>query len=317
MYHRVADVVNDPWSLSVSPKHFAEQIQILKNKFFPIRLANICNENYPYIPKSPWVAITFDDGYRDNYHVAKNILKEYNLPATFFLVSKYLDAKSHFWWDSLTEIFLTPGKLPSLSKLNLNLGIPIEHWEAAKIFTTEQYLENLSWQWENGDPTPRHQLFRTIYYILRNQTETKRNKYIERLIKHLDIHSNNLVKYDLLSTKEAKLLAQDELFDVGSHSVTHNDLTSLTISNQKREILKSKKALEKKIGCNIQSFSYAYGSYNDESVPLVKSAGFINACTALPGLVRNNANCFKLPRIGVRNCRGEQFFNIISEWLNK
>ena len=45
------------------------------------------------------LAITFDDGYRNNYELAAPVLKALNLPATFFLTTQYIGTDIVSWWD--------------------------------------------------------------------------------------------------------------------------------------------------------------------------------------------------------------------------
>ena len=47
------------------------------------------------------VAITFDDGYRDNVEVAMPILRGFGMPATFFLVPGFLDRTARCWWETI------------------------------------------------------------------------------------------------------------------------------------------------------------------------------------------------------------------------
>ncbi|MGG7143530.1 polysaccharide deacetylase family protein [Clostridium nigeriense] len=96
MYHSISDL--DPNnSLLVPVKQFESEIKWLKeNEFTPMLLDDVL-EAYStgYVPKKP-VAITFDDGYADNYTDAYRILKENNMKATFFIITDKTDVDSFY-----------------------------------------------------------------------------------------------------------------------------------------------------------------------------------------------------------------------------
>jgi peptidoglycan/xylan/chitin deacetylase (PgdA/CDA1 family) len=47
------------------------------------------------------VVVTFDDGYADNFRYAMPVLLRYNVPATFFIATEYVNDRRLFWWDQL------------------------------------------------------------------------------------------------------------------------------------------------------------------------------------------------------------------------
>ena len=47
------------------------------------------------------VAVTFDDGYRDNYENAFPVLQRYGIPATIFLTTGNIDSKEPLWFERL------------------------------------------------------------------------------------------------------------------------------------------------------------------------------------------------------------------------
>lgn len=91
MYHSIAD--SDPNNtLLVPTAQFEEQIKWLKESgFTPMLLDDVVESfNTGKVPEKP-VAITFDDGYSDNYTDAYRILKQYNMKATFFIITDKTD----------------------------------------------------------------------------------------------------------------------------------------------------------------------------------------------------------------------------------
>src|SRR5262245_8379646 len=90
LYHRVTEVMNDPWILCVKPKKFSEHLEHLRKYYRPISLRTMLQMlKKNRLPRHA-VVITFDDGYADNYLNARPILEKYDIPATFFVISGYV-----------------------------------------------------------------------------------------------------------------------------------------------------------------------------------------------------------------------------------
>jgi len=91
-----------PGRLSVSLEQFRCQMDWLKSDSYNVltlrEFYNHLAEERALLPKS--VALTFDDGYIDNYLHAYPILQHYNFPATIFLIADYVGTQMRFAWDS-------------------------------------------------------------------------------------------------------------------------------------------------------------------------------------------------------------------------
>src|SRR4030095_8520096 len=82
MYHRVAELRNDPYLLAVQPNHFSDHLEVIRRHCFPIKLQQLVKAlANGRIPKRA-VVITFDDGYADNLLNAKPLLERYGTPDT-------------------------------------------------------------------------------------------------------------------------------------------------------------------------------------------------------------------------------------------
>ena len=95
-YHRVAEGVNDPFQLCVTPANFAAQLDEIARHGEPSTLGELS------IPsRRPRVVVTFDDGYVDNLTNATPIAEARGIPITIFVTSGVLGADTGFWWDRL------------------------------------------------------------------------------------------------------------------------------------------------------------------------------------------------------------------------
>ena len=83
-------------------KTLAEQCEHMRRYYQPVSLTSISESletGRPLPPNS--IAITVDDGYRDFFLHAYPVFLEYQIPATVFLVSDFLDEKLWLWWDQI------------------------------------------------------------------------------------------------------------------------------------------------------------------------------------------------------------------------
>lgn len=96
-FHRVTDAYQD--SLTCSPSEFETYCSFFRRHFTVMPLSEIVSRIESGAEVSRSLAVTFDDGYRDNYELAAPILRRLGLPATFFVVSDFIDSDTVAPWD--------------------------------------------------------------------------------------------------------------------------------------------------------------------------------------------------------------------------
>src|ERR671912_1837193 len=167
LYHRVAELRLDPWFLSVTPRNFAEHLEVLQRYAHPISLQRLFQGLLEGGLPERAVAVTFDDGYADNLHDAKPLLARYEVPATVFLATGFIGQKREFWWDELDRLLLQPGTLPERVRLRVD-GETYE-WELGEAaeYTREDFQCHRGWKAWTESQTPRQQLYTALYDLLR------------------------------------------------------------------------------------------------------------------------------------------------------
>ena len=95
-------------------------------------------------------------------------------------------------------------------------------------------------------------------------------------------------------------------WEIGAHTVTHADVTTLDAAGLDREIAGSKKELEKQFGVEVNTFCYPAGKYDAEAEQAVKRAGFTTATTVEPGIASPKDNQLLLPRVRVNGSDSPQ-----------
>lgn len=319
-YHRVADLDSDPQLLSVSPKHFAEHLDLLQKRYHPIglrQLARLLQDGE--FPRRA-VVVTFDDGYADNLHNAKPLLERYDIPATVFVTTGYLGKKREFWWDELERLLLLPGTLPETLGLNINgKNCQWELGDGAK-YSENDYKLHRGWSvLDEDNPTSRHCVYRALCQLLRPLGGEEREGALGELQAWAGDGTQGRASHRVLTGDEIVSLADGGVFEIGAHTMTHPVLSALPAAVQKIETSGSKTCLEEILGKSVKSFAYTYGAKSDytaETVHIVREAGFDCACSNFEGVVRSDTDTFQLPRVLVRDYDGETFSRRLRDWFD-
>lgn len=319
MYHSIAEVWPDPWGLSVTPKHFDEQLEVLKKYAHPIGLYELGDKlEEKRIPPNA-VVVTFDDGYANNLYTAKPILVRYEIPATVFLATGSLGQARGFWWNEIEQLALQPGALPK--KLRLNVNGDTMQWDLGDVAayqgeTARQYRFWKAWE---EPPTPRHAFYFSLWQQLQGLREEERQRALAAVRVWAHGERPNHPIQQVLSVEEVKELAADGLVDIGAHTVTHSVLSQLPVAEQREEILQSKRILEEILGRKVTSFAYPYGAattYTMDAVAAVRETGFHYACATKASAVTTASDRFQLPRFQVLDWDGDEFAHQLSLWFN-
>lgn len=316
MYHRVIQLANDPHLLAVTPKHFAEHLDVIRAHGVPLRLQDLVRALRQGRVPTRAVAITFDDGYADNLHFAKPLLALHNLPATVFLTAGQVGQGGEFWWDELDRLLLQPGTLPPILKLGLNGGVREWRLEDATTYTETEYRHDRGWHIEcRADPGPRQRLFRALFELLYAQPPAQRRTILEELTAWANAPPTARPSHRILTSEEAVHLAEGDLVEIGAHTMTHPRLAALPPLEQRQEIQGSKARLEALLDREVVSFAYPHGSSTPETAACVGQAGFVSACSSHPDVVFRGADRFHLPRLGVRDWDGDTFARWLRQWV--
>jgi peptidoglycan/xylan/chitin deacetylase (PgdA/CDA1 family) len=281
-------VGQDPHLLCVYPDRFIEQLEQLR------RDAEIVPMRDVQTPASGRrVAITFDDGYADNAHVARPILESIGAPATFYITAGNIGTDRWFWWDSLASLVLTSR---GIDRLPVDIDGDLAYLDLG---SEEQRLRSHS----------------MLHKRMRQLPSATIEQILGELGSRLGVVYASEIGDRAVTGEELRSLSSD-LFEIGAHSMSHPLLSARSLDEQRNEIVDSRTRLESMIGMPVTSFSYPFGgndAFNDDTVRLVLQAGYGTACTGIAGRVSRRTDPLRLPRHFVRNLDQSDF----RRWLSR
>ncbi|MHB9094569.1 MAG: polysaccharide deacetylase family protein [Eubacteriales bacterium] len=278
IYHRVTDLPSDPQLLAVCPDNFRKQLKHIKENFPVLRF----DGDWSKVTR-PSVVITFDDGYADNALEALPILEEVDLPATFFVSTGYIDKDEEFWWDELERVVLLP-----------------REFSAQFVLRDKQVGKT----WPTATDDDRQVLYRDMHALIKKVDTPYRQDWLGQLRDWAGLEPAGRASHRPISLAELRTMALSPLVTIGAHTMTHPSLSVLTVERQHQEIIESKNRLKNWLKKDIEVFSYPFGGrhdYTDETVNIVKEAGFDRAASNYPGQWHRWVNPFQVPRQLVRN----------------
>jgi peptidoglycan/xylan/chitin deacetylase (PgdA/CDA1 family) len=281
-------------SLSIEPDVFDRQMEFITRHY---RVATI-DEVFQGLLKRDHdrrvtVAITFDDGYRDNYLYAYPILKKYNLPATFYLTVDCIENRAPLWTALLTS-------LVAKSRTN-HLEVP----SLGRIYPTRTEKN-------------RVESVKDIKHLILPMSRKQREQTISEIRVASKAAPQKGEDELMLSMEEVKEMSRNGMV-FGSHTLSHPSLPYVPREEAWIEISKSRQILEKELGERVVHFSYPNPgnkiNLNSDIKQMVKEAGYVSAATSINGYVECGGDPFELRRKGIyRKLSSLPDFNF---WIEK
>jgi peptidoglycan/xylan/chitin deacetylase (PgdA/CDA1 family) len=272
-FHRVNDD-DDPFMPSLPTGVFARQMAHVARHYRVLSVENLAAQLQGGRAPRNALALTFDDGYRDNFTHAAPILKRLGLPATIFLVTGYIGTPKAMWFDRVAMAF----KIATVGRVAIGNG------RVLPLGTVRDRLAAL-------DAALAH---------LKLLPDEERRTAVDRLIAALTPGGPERPKRLMLSWDEVAAL-RGLGFSVGAHTVTHPILSRLAPARASEEIHGSKAAIEKVLGEPVRAFAYpngGAGDYDETAKGLVREAGFSCAVTTRRGLNDTDTPVLELRRGG-------------------
>jgi peptidoglycan/xylan/chitin deacetylase (PgdA/CDA1 family) len=283
MYHRVAELLDDPFGLAVSPDNFLKQIEFLKASYNVIDANELCERRKTgkSLPKKS-IIITFDDGYLDNYTTALPVLEHFDAATIFFIATANIGRKNEFWSDALGWVLYETEVLPAF------LAVCVNGQEYG--FNTLTSLD-------------RSEAYKKLHTILKQTNPVYREEALGFILDWAGLPQSGRDTHRFMGSADVANLAASSVATIGAHTHNHPQLSSLSRDDQYGEILQSLEVLRSLTGRSIKHFSYPYGSiseYDCNSIEICKSLGVDLAYGGWGVLYRWSDN-YQLPRINVGN----------------
>ena len=245
LYHRIADLDADPWGLAVRPRDFERHLRTLLAFFEIVPLSSLTTGDGVRRTIRRRLAITFDDGYLDNYAVAWPLLARHGVPATFFISSSNIQSGQEFWWDTVQRVFRVTAGQPS--------------------------------------STPGNRAFLAEWGRLRDASPIERDEALRALCQQAGIDIQAPAENRPMTVDQLRSMSQSPLVEIGAHTVSHRRLATASPEHQRDEISGCKSVLEGICDAPVTSFSYPFGGpddYSGTTIDIVRMSGFTRACTA-------------------------------------
>ena len=263
VYHNFSgQVSNDPNALSV--EGVRTQFHYLRRHYKVVPLMQIAEQLASgRALDARMVALTIDDGRRNCYKFLFPMLQEFELPATFFVVSSFIRREDWIWTDKI--------------------------------------------MWLSEQPKPPDELagngLEDFFRLLNRLRPEDRNARITNVAQSVGAPIPRIppAKYAPSSWSELQEMANSGLVEIGSHTVTHPILSSVTDEESWLELTRSRAQIEEGLGRKVRSFCFPNGMAGDfrpSQVRQVREAGYECSVISQFGMVDGHSDPYQLPRIG-------------------
>ncbi|OPX96598.1 MAG: Polysaccharide deacetylase [Syntrophorhabdus sp. PtaB.Bin006] len=249
----------------------------LKNSFRVVRLSEAVHLLKNDQLTEPTVAITFDDGFMNNYTLAFPVLYELGIPATIFLTTGLIDTDNTVWFTKLVNMIET---------------------------TNEQSLTVNGRHFLIDTPANKFASSVEMQAFLKAMPHQKLLEEIERIKVRLGCESSidKSSPFRMLDAHAINEMVVSGLIEFGAHTHNHAILSYLDEEHKLFEIENSIKAVSNLTGQPCILFAYPNGGqddYDSQAMHMLESIGIQGAVTMVSGPNYYGMDALQLRRYGI------------------
>ncbi len=265
-------------SLTLPVDAFERQVAMLAERYRVVPIGEIASaiaEGGSPDPRS--VAITFDDGYEDNYRCAYPVLRRHGVCAAFYVTTGCVNDERMLW--------------------TVRLRLAIRRTERNELACAA--LGNASVDLSSDGA--RERAIRFVTGLVKRCSRDQADALLHDVFDALDAPERGDLRV-LASWDELREMRNAGM-TIGSHTVGHYNSTSLDDEELALELGGSKEALERELGLEEMHFAYPNGRTDahcdSRTARLVREAGYSSAVTSVAGPASGRYSAFAIPRLGV------------------
>lgn len=299
-YHRVLDSALpegfqfDPGLISASREGFVRQVALVKRRFHPITFARLLDHLDAGTPLPPRaLLISFDDGYEDNYRIARPILKAHGLSAMFFVCTGHIDSGRPYEYDWLHRMLCaSTARECVIPEIDLRLPMPV----------SLEDRRGLAW---------------TVLDRLKHLDANAQSVAIRRLQTRWNMTAADDGQRQPMTWAQLRQMRADGM-EIGSHGVHHRMLSKLPRDEMVEELRESKRALDRELDQDTIALSYPVGgpdAFDETVMHAAREAGYGLACSYTIGTVpRPVPQRYAMERLSIERQMDPDWFNAFVSW---
>jgi peptidoglycan/xylan/chitin deacetylase (PgdA/CDA1 family) len=266
--------------LDVTPKFLDDALALTSRRGFEfVSMDEAANRLQHGAGDRPFIAVTLDDGYRDNLVHALPVFRRHRCPFTIYVAPAITDGVSELWWDALEQVIAHSQRIEG----SIN-------GETFALDTATDDQRNVAWQ--------------KLYWPVRLMPQHEQRTWIREFSASHDFDLDGWCRSQAMSWGEIRQIAADPLCTIGAHTINHFAVSRLNADEAVREMKESAERIANELGDRPRHFAYPYGDEGSAAArdfQLAKEAGFETAVTTRKGMLfrEHGDHMTALPRLSL------------------
>ncbi|WP_181704280.1 polysaccharide deacetylase family protein [Chthonobacter albigriseus] len=284
MLHRVRPQPDHPFqpnaNLEITPDFLDRALTILRRrKVLVVSLEEAADRLRRGLQDERYVAVTLDDGYRDNHDHAWPVFRAHEAPFTVFVATGMVDRTANAWWMTIEEVVR-------------------RNDEVVATFPDGDV------RFASATPCQKRKAFLSIAGTVLAMDEPGREAVVRPLAAAHGFSIADMLAREMMDWDQVRAMSAGPLSSVGGHTVSHPALARLSDADAETEIRGGLDRLEAMTGRRPTTFAYPYGDDDAVScrdVRLAARFGFSVAVTTRRGMLRPEHACMNTdwPRLSL------------------